>query len=60
MDRQEITPFRLQVLMDVASKCVKSMNSGVWHLTLEEMELVVEHIKIGIEKSKECNTRGGI
>ena len=50
MDRQEITPFRLQVLMDVASKCVKSMNSGVWHLTLEEMELVVEYIKIGIEK----------
>ena len=60
MDRQEITPFCLQVLMDVASKCVKSISSGVWHLTLEEMELVVEYIKIGIEKSKECNTRGGI
>ena len=29
----EITPFRMQVLMDVAARIVKVMVTGAWHLS---------------------------
>ena len=41
MDRGEITPFRMQVLMDVAARIVKVMVTGAWHLSFEEMDMVL-------------------
>ena len=55
MERQEVTPFRLQILMNVAARVVKIMVTGVWHLTFEEMDMVLELVKSGIEESRRRN-----
>lgn len=39
--------------MKAASKITDMMVSSVWHLTFEEMEIVLELVKCGIDKSKE-------
>lgn len=55
MERQEITPFRMNQLMEVASKVTKLMVTGVWHLSYEEMEIVLSLVRCGMEESKEKN-----
>ena len=39
---QKITLFRMQVLMDLAAKVVKLMTTVAWHLTFEEMDMVLD------------------
>ncbi len=58
MGRQEITPFRMQVLMDVAARIVKIMVTGAWHLSFEEMDMVLALVRHGMEESIERNKRG--
>lgn len=58
MERQEITPFRMQVLMDVAVRVVKIMVTGAWHLSFEEMDIVLALVRHGMEESKERNRKG--
>lgn len=55
MERQEITPFRMQVLMDVAARVVKIMVTGAWHLSFEEMDMVLALVRHGMEESRERN-----
>lgn len=55
MDGEKITPFRMQVLMEIAARVVKIMVTGAWHLTFEEMEIVLDMIKRGIEESRKKN-----
>ncbi len=49
MDREGIGPFRMQLLMEVAAKAVKIMTTGVWHLSFDEMDIVLEYIRYGID-----------
>ena len=41
----DMTPFRMQVLMDVAARVVKLMVTGVWHLSFEEMDMVLALVR---------------
>lgn len=50
---QEISPYRLSQLMKAASKITDQMVSSVWHLTFEEMDVVLDLVRYGIERSKE-------
>lgn len=59
MGRQEITPFRLQVLMDVAARIVKTMVTGAWHLSFDEMDMVLALVRQGMEESVRRNKEGG-
>lgn len=52
MDREGIGPFRMQLLMEVAAKTVKIMTTGVWHLSFDEMDIVLEYIRYGIDAYK--------
>lgn len=45
MNGEKITPFRMQVLMDVAARIVKIMVTGAWHLSFEEMDMVLALVK---------------
>ena len=56
MDGEKITPFRMQVLMEIAARVVKIMVTGAWHLTFEEMEIVLGMIKREIEESRKKNS----
>ena len=49
---EEITPYRMAQLTEAASKITKAMVTGVWHLTFEEMEIVLGMVQYGIEQSK--------
>ena len=53
--KKEITPFHMQVLMEVAAKIVKIMVTGVWHLSFEEMEMVLSFVHDGIEECRQKN-----
>ena len=55
MDGGKITPFRMQILMEIAARVVKTMVTGAWHLTFEEMEIVLDMIKREIEESRKKN-----
>lgn len=55
MDGEKITPFRMQVLMEIAARVVKIMVTGAWHLTFEEMETVLGMIQREIEESRKKN-----
>lgn len=57
MERQEITPFRMQVLMEVAARIVKIMVTGAWHLPFEEMDMVLALVRHGMEESMERNQK---
>lgn len=41
--------------MELSAKVAKVMVSGVWHLTFEEMETVLDMVQHGIDKSREGN-----
>ena len=58
MDRGEITPFRMQVLMDVESRVVKVMVTGAWHLSFEEMDMVLALVRNGMDESVKRNMKG--
>ena len=55
MDGEKITPYRMQVLMEIAARVVKIMVTGAWHLTFEEMEIVLGVIQREIEESRKKN-----
>lgn len=53
--KEEITPFRMNQLMSTAAKVVNLMVNGVWHLTYEEMEIVLNIVRNMIEETSEKN-----
>lgn len=57
MEGEKITPFRMQVLMDVAARVVKIMVTGAWHLSFEEMDMVLALVRHGMEESRERNEK---
>lgn len=54
----EITPFRMQVLMDVAARIVKVMVTGAWHLSFEEIDMVLALARNGMDESVRRNMKG--
>lgn len=60
MERQEITPFRMQILMDLAARITKLMVTGAWHISFDEMDVVLSMVRHGIEESRKRNMEGGV
>ena len=54
----EITPFRMQVLMDVAARIVKVMVTSAWHLSFGEMGMVLALVRNGMDESVKRNMKG--
>lgn len=52
---EKITPFRMNQLMEVAAKVTKLMVTGIWHLSYEEMEIVLKLVHCGMNESMEKN-----
>lgn len=52
-----IEPYRMMALTELASKVTKQMISGAWHLTYEEMGIVLGMIRYGIEESQRVNRK---
>ncbi len=46
--------------MDLAAKVVKLMTTGAWHLTFEEMDMVLDYVRYGIEQSRKKNQEGEV
>lgn len=57
MDGEKITPFRMQVLMEIAARIVKIMVTGAWHLSFEEMDMVLALVRHGMNESRERNEK---
>lgn len=58
MSGGDITPFRMQVLMDIAARIVKTMVTGAWHLSFEEIDMVLALVQHGMEESLRRNREG--
>lgn len=54
----EISLDRLQLLMEVAAKIIKTMRTSVWHLSLSEMKIILRLIQCGMEESMLNNELG--
>lgn len=48
----KIEPTRMSLLMKVAAKTTEQMTTGVWHLSYEEMEIVLCLIRCCMEVCK--------
>jgi len=53
MGQQEITPFRMNQLIKVASKVSEQMVNGIFHLTYDEIYIVLDLIRMAAERSKD-------
>lgn len=51
---QEIPPYRLNQLMKAASLVTDKLVSSVWNMSPGEMELVLDLVRFGVEKTKEA------
>ena len=60
MEKQEITPYRMQVLMHAASRVMKLMVTGPWHMSFDGRNIVLDLVRHGIEEGKERNREGGV
>ena len=56
-ERKEITPYRRGTLMSLANKVTKQMLSNACHLSYDEMEVVLNLIRCGINESREMNDK---
>ena len=54
---EEITPYRMGILINLASKVSNQMIQGAWHLTYPEMEIVLKLIQLGIDESRAQNEK---
>ncbi len=54
-EKAKITPFKLQILLEIAAKVVKMMTVSTWHLTFDEMDIVMGFIRQGIEEARRQN-----
>ena len=52
MDRTVIGPYRMQLLMEVDANAVKIMTTGAWHLSFDEMDIILDYIRCGIDAYK--------
>lgn len=52
MDRPGVGPYRMQLLMEVAAKAVKIITTGAWHLSFDEMDIILDYIRHGIDAYK--------
>jgi len=53
MGQQEITPFRMNQLIKVASKVSEQMVNGIFHLTYDEIYIVLDLIRVAAERSQD-------
>lgn len=54
-EKAKITPFELLILLEIAAKVVKMMTVSTWHLTFDEMDIVMGFIRQGIEEARRQN-----
>lgn len=49
----EISPFRMAQLVKVSSKITDLMVTGVWHLSYDELNIVLDLVRMAAERSQE-------
>lgn len=52
MDKQEISPYRMAQLLKIASGISEKMLAGIWHLTYQEIDIVMNILTVAIERSQ--------
>ncbi len=50
------TPYRFNQLVKIAAKVTDTMVANVWHLDYDEMAVVLDMVRYGLEKSKESSS----
>lgn len=58
-DKREITPIRMGQLTDVAGKVIKVMATNTWHLTFDEMEIILDLVRYGMNETRKRNGENG-
>lgn len=53
----EIPPYRFNQLTKIASKVVDTMVGGALQMSYDEMEIVLNMIRLGIEESRDKNDK---
>ena len=53
----EIPPYRFNQLTKIASKVVDTMVGGALQMSCDEMEIVLNMIRLGIEESRDKNDK---
>lgn len=49
----EISPLRMAQLVKVSSKITDLMVTGVWHLSYDELNIVLDLVRMAAERSQE-------
>ncbi|MFR3729140.1 hypothetical protein [Lacrimispora sp.] len=49
----EISPLRMAQLVKVSSKVTDLMVTGVWHLSYDELNIVLDLVRMAAERSQE-------
>ena len=55
MEERVVRPLRMGQLTDVAAKVIKMMATNTWHLTFEEMEIILGLVRYGIDETQKRN-----
>lgn len=58
-ERREITPYRMNQLMKAASKITDQLVNSVFHLTSDEMDIVLKLIQYCMNESRDKNRENG-
>lgn len=59
MGGEGITPYRMAQLVKVASNVADKMITGVWHLSYQEIDIVMDILHAAIERSRNAETETG-
>ena len=54
-NKKEITPLRMGQLTDIAARVIKVMATNAWHLTFEEMEIILDLVRYGMDETRKRN-----
>ena len=54
-NKKGITPLRMGQLTDAAAKVIKVMATNTWHLTFEEMEIILDLVRYGMDEVRKRN-----
>lgn len=58
-NKKEITTLRMGQLTDIAAKVIKVMATNAWHLTFDEMEIILDLVRYGVKETQKRNGENG-
>lgn len=52
---KKIAPLRMGQLTEIAGKVIRVMATNAWHLTFDEMEIILDLVRYGIDETRKRN-----